>query len=532
MKSTDCMLVLLCLAAGVRAELSFAPVFNDGAVLQCDMPVNIWGKADPGATVTVSFAGQDKTTVASDRGEWQVVLDPMEASAESRKLTVSSSIENQKSEISNVVVGEVWLASGQSNMVRPLHVAHGGAERLNETIPAIRFVVVPQKTGVPVEQPLIAAELNWNLFSPANNRRIAAVAFFFAEEIYKKTGRPVGILQSAVGGTHAHVWTPLFALRAHPELQRYVELCRKRETSGKTDEEWKKELSDFDQFRMAQTEWEKKKDGSPPKAVPAPGFENPFYTRYPGVFFENMIAPLVPYTARGVIWYQGEANTGGAEEYRVLFPVLIDAWRKVWGRSDWPFFFVQMAAYDTKENFAGLRSAQTFTRDTVPNTGMALAIDCGDRKDIHPWAKQPVGERLARLALDRAETKLKLPPQISRFVLTCGASANQNGTALFEGVVVLFLAQVYGLNLGIEQQFIVVFFSVLAGVGTAGVPGGSLPLIAILCVQVGIPVEGMGLILGVDRFLDMCRTALNVSGDLVIAKLVSADITQSDLDAM
>ena len=401
MKSTDCMLVLLCLAAGVRAELSFAPVFNDGAVLQCDMPVNIWGKADPGATVTVSFAGQDKTTVASDRGEWQVVLDPMEASAESRKLTVSSSIKNQKSEISNVVVGEVWLASGQSNMVRPLHVAHGGAERLNETIPAIRFVVVPQKTGVPVEQPLIAAELNWNLFSPANNRRIAAVAFFFAEEIYKKTGRPVGILQSAVGGTHAHVWTPLFALRAHPELQRYVELCRKRETSGKTDEEWKKELSDFDQFRMAQTEWEKKKDGSPPKAVPAPGFENPFYTRYPGVFFENMIAPLVPYTARGVIWYQGEANTGGAEEYRVLFPVLIDAWRKVWGRSDWPFFFVQMAAYDTKENFAGLRSAQTFTRDTVPNTGMALAIDCGDRKDIHPWAKQPVGERLARLALDQ-----------------------------------------------------------------------------------------------------------------------------------
>ena len=136
------------------------------------------------------------------------------------------------------------------------------------------------------------------------------------------------------------------------------------------------------------------------------------------------------------------------------------------------------------------------------------------------------------IALDRAETKLKLPPQISRFVLTCGASANQNGTALFEGVVVLFLAQVYGLNLGLAQQFIVVFFSVLAGIGTAGVPGGSLPLIAILCVQVGIPVEGMGLILGVDRFLDMCRTALNVSGDLVIAKLVSADITQRDFVAI
>ena len=133
------------------------------------------------------------------------------------------------------------------------------------------------------------------------------------------------------------------------------------------------------------------------------------------------------------------------------------------------------------------------------------------------------------IALETAEKVLKLPPQIARFVLTCGASANQNGTALFEGVVVLFLAQVYGLNLGLEQQLIVVLMAVLAGVGTAGVPGGSLPLIAILCVQVGIPVEGMGLILGVDRFLDMCRTTLNVSGDLVIAQLVSATVETSEV---
>ena len=136
------------------------------------------------------------------------------------------------------------------------------------------------------------------------------------------------------------------------------------------------------------------------------------------------------------------------------------------------------------------------------------------------------------IALETAEKTLKLPPQISRFVLTCGASANQNGTALFEGVVVLFLAQVYGLNLTVENQLVVVLMSVLAGVGTAGVPGGSLPLIAILCVQVGIPVEGMGLILGVDRFLDMCRTTLNVSGDLVIAKLVSATVEEADAKSL
>ena len=136
------------------------------------------------------------------------------------------------------------------------------------------------------------------------------------------------------------------------------------------------------------------------------------------------------------------------------------------------------------------------------------------------------------VALECAETVLKLPPRISRFVLTVGASANQNGTALFEGVTVMFLAQVYGIDLSIGQQILVVLMSILAGVGTAGVPGGSLPLIVVLMIQVGIPAEGIGLILGVDRFLDMCRTTLNVAGDLVIAKLITATVGQETLDAM
>ncbi|OFW16599.1 MAG: sodium:proton symporter [Acidobacteria bacterium RIFCSPLOWO2_12_FULL_67_14] len=126
------------------------------------------------------------------------------------------------------------------------------------------------------------------------------------------------------------------------------------------------------------------------------------------------------------------------------------------------------------------------------------------------------------LSLDVAERKLRLPPQISRFVLTVGSTANQNGTALFEGVTVLFLAQVYGLDLTLAQQIRVMVMSIVAGIGTAGVPGGSLPMVMIVAQSVGVPAEGMALILGVDRFLDMCRTAVNVSGDLVIAALVSA----------
>lgn len=136
------------------------------------------------------------------------------------------------------------------------------------------------------------------------------------------------------------------------------------------------------------------------------------------------------------------------------------------------------------------------------------------------------------IALEVAEKKCKLPPKVSRFVLTCGASANQNGSGLYEGAVLLFLAQVYGIDLTVGQQVVVVLTAVLGGIGTAGVPGGTLPIIAILCVNVGIPVEGLGLILGVDRFLDMCRTTINVSGDLVISKLVSASFDDSETQAI
>jgi DAACS family dicarboxylate/amino acid:cation (Na+ or H+) symporter len=134
-------------------------------------------------------------------------------------------------------------------------------------------------------------------------------------------------------------------------------------------------------------------------------------------------------------------------------------------------------------------------------------------------------------SLELAEQQLKIRPEIARFVLTIGSTANQNGTALFEGITVLFLAQVYGVDLSLGQQVQVVMMSILAGIGTAGVPGGSLPLIMILTQQVGIPAEGMGLILGVDRFLDMCRTTLNVSGDLVIAALVNEQISSVQVKA-
>ncbi len=395
------VLILLSVCAGIAgAELSLAPIFNDGAVLQCDMPVNIWGSADPGEPVTVSFAGQEKTAVADSSGKWFLQLDPLKASSEPGVLSVVSSIGNRQSSIGNVLVGEVWLATGQSNMEVGLSGADGGRERLEMTLPKIRFAKVPRKAGLPVETQYTAKELAWKTFAPGANGAIAAVAFYFAEQIQQATGRQVGILQCSYGGTPAEAWTPMWALDARPELKYLADTIRGGLASGKTREQWQAEDAAFWDFWHARREWAKTREGPAPKEVLQPGPDNPWNAKAPTALYENMLAPVIPYTARGVIWYQGESNAGKPDEYRILFPAMIDAWRTLWKRPDMPFYFVQLAAYDhPNQDWPGLRAAQAFTRDTVPHTGMAVAIDVGEEKEIHPRAKQPVGERLARLAL-------------------------------------------------------------------------------------------------------------------------------------
>ncbi len=388
--------------ATVGNGAQFAPVFNDGAVLQCDMPVNVWGTAEPGESVTVAFAGQEKTAVASESGKWQVVLDPMEASAESRKLTVSSSIENQKSEISNVVVGEVWLASGQSNMAFALAGSDGAATWMSKTFPDIRFIRVPQKTGIPIEKEYTADELAWESFAPSKNARMSAVCFHFSRKVQEAVGRPVGILQSAVAGTPCEAWTPEWALDAKPELKHLAGAIRKGVASGRSREECLAEVEADNQWFLAHREWRKTRKGPAPVKPPPVDPGNPWSQRTPTVLYENMIVPLLTYTARGVIWYQGEYNSDRPDEYRILFPEMIMAWRKAANRPDWPFLFVQLPAFShATQDWPGLRAAQTFTRDTVSNASMAVMIDLGEKNDLHPRAKQPVGERLARLALDQ-----------------------------------------------------------------------------------------------------------------------------------
>jgi len=397
----------LCLAvlpAPLPAEApAFAPIFNRGAVLQCEMPANVWGTAKPAAQISIRLDGTEVATAktASD-GRWQAVIPAQEPGGprllEARDGETSAKVED-------VWFGEVWIASGQSNMGITLRNSEGGPEALARSEPDIRFTIMPETTGLPAAKKLTAAEIAWREFAPPANNRFGAVPFFFADHLRKETGRRVGIIQTAVGGTPAQAWMPLEALETDPSLADWAGQARRAAALSMTPEDHEKEMEEPRKAHLqAMAEWEK--DQTKPKPFPPePPPGSPFGKKTATVLWENMVVPLIPYTARGVIWYQGESNSREPDKYRVLFPALISAWRQAWDRPDWPFLFVQLASLEkvrgrpTTGDWPGLRAAQTHTRDTVPATGMAVTIDAGERDDIHPKFKQPVGERLARLAL-------------------------------------------------------------------------------------------------------------------------------------
>ena len=391
-------LFMLSIEYVIADELLFAPLINDGVVLQRDMPVNIWGSAVPGEKLEILLNGKKQSeTITDNGGKWLVVMQPHSAGGPYilKARTLRDSIT-----VKDVYFGEVWLAAGQSNMVQNLNNTEGGKERLATTVEELRFVIVPQKTGLPVESELTSEELSWKTFTPRANNQIAAVAFFFAEYMLPYIGCKIGIIQSSYGATPAQAWTPLHALDACPELKYYGDFVREGLLGERTKKDFLFEIEEYNRWNTDMRKWRESKEGAQPKN-PGPISESNLYSRKtPVVLYENMIKPLIPFTARGVIWYQGEGNAGKPDEYRILFPAMINAWREAWNRPDWPFFFVQLSAFSHPVNdWPALRAVQAYVRDTLPFTGMAITIDKGEKDNIHPRYKQPVGERLARLAL-------------------------------------------------------------------------------------------------------------------------------------
>lgn len=417
------LVVMLAAAASARpteAAPRLAAAFADHAVLQRDMPVPVWGWADAGEKVTVQFAGQRRMATADGSGRWQVSLEPLAASDEPRDLTVSG---NATATIRDVLVGEVWLASGQSNMGVPLSAVDNAATLLPEARdPLLRCFTVAKATAA---EPLADVKGAWQPTTPETARGFSAVAYFFARELRARLNCPVGILHASWGGTAAQCWLGIDSLRQEPALTKYVTqwdqaVVKHREVIEHPElaegyardlAAWQAEVAPvfnaaMNDYKAAGSKGPKPEPSRPMPKNPDPmGMPDPnSRPSTPGVICNAMIAPLARFAMRGVIWYQGEANGGAGLEYRTLLPRLIADWRGRWGLAAMPFLVVQLPGWDHSKDpperhaWPWLREAQLLTVRTVPKTGLAVAIDVGDPNDVHPANKTDIGLRLALAA--------------------------------------------------------------------------------------------------------------------------------------
>ncbi len=341
---------VLLVAASAWAAVQPNPLFSDGAVLQRGIDVPVWGTASDGEKITVTIRKQTLSTIARD-GKWMVKLRPLRAGG-------PFTMKINDIQIKNVLVGEVWICSGQSNMEFSLNAAANGAEAVGASAdPMLRLYHVDHKIS---KTPLDSAPATWQESSPATSASFSAVGYFFARELRKNLNVPVGMIESSWGGTVAETWASRDGLLSKPDFRQM--------------------LVDSDKTPI---------DGNPNRAC---------------LLYDGMIAPLRPYAIRGAIWYQGESNAGRAREYRTLFPTMIRSWREAWGQGDFPFLFVQLAPFGKivtepqESGWAELREAQLLTTHTCPNTAMAVITDLGNPDDIHPKQKEPVGQRLALAA--------------------------------------------------------------------------------------------------------------------------------------
>ena len=408
-------LALAALASGpLQAEVKPNPLFTDGAVLQRGQDVPVWGTARDGEKVTVEVGTQKVSTTAAN-GTWSVKLKPLK---EGGPLTMKITGDNAVT-VNNLLVGEVWVCSGQSNMEFKFSAASNAKEEAPKaTYPKIRMFTVTRRVAA---KPQTEPVGKWVECSPETVGGFSAVGYFFARDLHQKLGVPVGMIHSSWGGTPAQAWTSLEGFGNEPELKGYVDgakaLVANYEASAPT---YPAKLAEYQAAKKtwdetvgkAYTEsvnaWNaavaaakaanqplppKPSPSSPPPSAPA----NPDGSSgTPTALYNGMIAPILPYAIKGAIWYQGESNAGQAKQYRTLFPAMIADWRAKWKQGDFPFFFVQIAPFNGQP--PEIREAQFLTLSRSKNTAMAVTTDVGNPTDIHPTKKEPVGQRLALAA--------------------------------------------------------------------------------------------------------------------------------------
>ena len=390
LKPTWCALAALILwTASALADVRLHSLFTDHMVLQRGQIVPIWGWADEGETVNVIFRGQIATTTAQN-GKW-IVYFPKQKAGGPEVISVQG---KNQIEVKDVLIGEVWICSGQSNMEWSLRASFESETAISTSANSqLRLFSVPKlKADAPVED----VKAHWEVSAPETVPGFSAVAYFFGRELQKSLGVPVGLIHTSWGGSPAEVWMSEAALSANPDHKRDI----LDSYAGKVG-----------QIKDAIALWEK--ENTEAKAAGKPMTRNrPGLGWKPTELYNGMIAPLLPYSIAGAIWYQGESNAGRAWQYRDLFAQMILNWRQDFNHPELPFLAVQLAPWDKNRkrsiveiaaapgdsDWAELREAQDYSAKVLKNVGIAVITDVGDKDDIHPTKKEPVGARLALAA--------------------------------------------------------------------------------------------------------------------------------------
>ena len=390
-------MVAIGLTGSLRADVRLPSFFADHMVFQQQTLAPIWGWAAPGERVRVFASWRAKAeTTAGPKGKWRLNLKTPEAGG---PFSVTIMGKNAV-QLSDVLVGEVWLCSGQSNMQMSVARSNNAKDEIaSAAFPKIRLLTVLCTTAV---QPQSDCKVrSWTACSPTTVGAFSAAGYFFGRKLYRELGVPIGLIHSSWGGTCIEAWTPWASQKDDP-----VALGRK-ESFDKRDAIYdpEKAKTRYEKDRETWRKWirggRKGKQPRRPRSPVQPRKDR----NYPSNLYNAMIHPLAPFAIRGAIWYQGEANAGHGEQYRVQLEHLITSWRSLWGR-EFPFYFVQLPNFRKPweapvEDGGWPRIRESFMKAAreVPKTGMAIAIDVGEAENIHPKNKQAVGDRLARLAL-------------------------------------------------------------------------------------------------------------------------------------
>lgn len=394
LKNLLLVLLILCAKFSLTAQVKLPAFVSDNMVLQQNAKVNLWGWASPNEKINIQLGWSDTQieTVANAEGNWKVTVDTPNGSEKGYTITINA---NNKIVLNNVLIGEVWICSGQSNMYFPVGKEEGtwktGVKNYQEEVknafyPSIRLFTVLTNAS---PKPLDDVTGSWKPCSPESINTFSAVAYFFGRELYQRLNVPIGLVSTSWGGTKAEAWTSQNVLESNisflPILQQ----------DAKNEKLYQEKL---EAYYLASINQQIASAANAPKTELKKPKKEANKTSY--VLYNAMLYPLINYTMKGVIWYQGESNSGQAQLYKTLFPAMVKNWRDDWKQGDFPFYYVQIAPH--KGQNADIREAQLFSLKTIPNSGMAVTTDVGDANNIHPTDKQTVGHRLALWA--RAKT--------------------------------------------------------------------------------------------------------------------------------